>query len=68
MAVELYPTLIISTIDPAYSLTIYNSAASDKSLGIMLTIAAIGVPLVAGYTYFVYRTFAGKVELDDTSY
>jgi len=68
VAVELYPTLVISTIDPAYSLTIYNSASSDKSLGIMLTIAAIGVPLVAGYTYFVYRTFAGKVELDDTSY
>lgn len=68
VAVELYPTLIISTIDPEYSLTVYNSASSEKSLGIMLTIAAIGIPLVAGYTYFVYRTFYGKVELDETSY
>lgn len=68
VAIELYPTLIISTIDPAYTLTVYNSASSDKSLGIMLSFAAIGIPLVAGYTYFVYRTFAGKVELDETSY
>lgn len=68
VAIELYPTLIISTLDPAYSLTVYNSASSDKSLGIMLTFAAIGIPLVMGYTYFVYRTFYGKVELDETSY
>ena len=34
----------------------------------MLTFAAIGIPLVIGYTYFVYRTFYGKVELDETSY
>lgn len=68
VAIELYPALIISTIDPACSLTVYNSASSDKSLGIMLSFAAIGIPLVAGYTYFVYRTLAGKVELDVTSY
>lgn len=68
VAIELYPVLILSTSDPANSITIYNAAASEKSLGIMLTIAAIGGPLVAAYTYFVYKTFAGKVKLDDTSY
>lgn len=68
VAIELYPVLIISTIDEAYNITVYNAASSDKSLGIMLLFAAIGVPLVAAYTFFVYKTFAGKVELDDTSY
>ncbi|MEM1119452.1 MAG: cytochrome d ubiquinol oxidase subunit II [Bacteroidota bacterium] len=68
VAIELYPVVIFSTLDPAYHLTVYNSAASEKSLGIMLTMAAIGLPLVAGYTYFVYRTFYGKVVLDETSY
>jgi cytochrome d ubiquinol oxidase subunit II len=68
VAIELYPTLILSTLDPSYSLTIYNAAASEKSLGIMLLIAAIGTPLVLGYTIFVYRTFYGKVTLDETSY
>lgn len=68
VAVELYPVLIISTIAPEYNMTIYNTSSSDKSLGIMLIFAAIGIPLVAAYTFFVYRTFYGKVTLDDSSY
>lgn len=67
-AIELYPVLVISTLDPVYNITIYNAASSEKSLGIMLTIAAIGGPLVIMYTVFVYRTFWGKVKLDETSY
>ena len=35
VAVELYPVMILSTIDPDYSLTVYNAASSEKSLGIM---------------------------------
>lgn len=68
VAIELYPVLILSTIAPEYNMTIYNTASSEKSLGIMLTIVAIGAPLVAAYTFFVYRTFYGKVQLDETSY
>jgi len=68
VAIELYPAVILSTIDEAYTITVYNAASSEKSLGIMLTIAAIGIPLVATYTFFVYRVFRGKVELDESSY
>lgn len=68
VAVELYPNLLVSTIDSQYNIDVYNAAASEKSLGIMLNIVAIGGPLVLGYTIFVYRTFRGKVELDETSY
>ncbi len=68
VAVELYPNLVISTIDPAYDLTVSNASSSEKSLGIMLTVAAIGVPLVALYTTFVFWTFKGKVKLDEMSY
>ncbi len=68
VALQLYPTLLISTIDPQYNVTIYNAASSQKSLGIMLTIVAIGAPLLGAYFFFLYRTFNGKVELDDTSY
>ena len=68
VAIELYPVLILSTSDPRYNITIYNAASSDKALGIMLTIAAIGAPLVITYTIFVYRTFWGKVKMDETSY
>jgi len=53
VAIELYPAIILSTIDNAYTITVYNAASSDKSLGIMLTIAAIGTPRVWIYTIFV---------------
>ncbi|MBI1227049.1 MAG: cytochrome d ubiquinol oxidase subunit II [Bacteroidetes bacterium] len=68
VAIELYPVIIYSSLDPANHLDIYNAAASEKSLGFMLLIAAIGAPLVLAYTVFVYKTFWGKVKMDDTSY
>ncbi|MEM7381914.1 MAG: cytochrome d ubiquinol oxidase subunit II [Bacteroidota bacterium] len=67
-AIELYPVLLFSTVDPAYSIDIYHAASSTKSLRIMMLMVAIGGPLVLGYTFFVYRTFKGKVKLDETSY
>ena len=67
-AVNLYPNIIVATNDAANSLTIYNAAASQKSLGIMLTISVIGAPLAVGYSLFAFWTFRGKVELDEHSY
>lgn len=67
-AIELYPVLLYSSIDPKYSIDIYAAASSDKSLGISLLFVVIGTPLVLGYTAFVYRTFKGKVKLDEHSY
>lgn len=68
VAFQLYPVLLPSTIHPEHSVTIYDAASSQKSLGIMLTIVLIGSPLLAGYFIFLYKTFYGKVKLDDTSY
>lgn len=68
VAFQLYPVLLPSTVDPKYSVTIYNAASSQKSLGNMLLIVVIGAPLLAGYFLFLYKTFNGKVRLDDTSY
>ncbi|RFS22557.1 cytochrome d ubiquinol oxidase subunit II [Chitinophaga silvatica] len=67
-AVGLYPNIVISTIDPAYSISIYAAASSVKSLKIMLLIAAIGTPMVIGYTTFLFWTFRGKVKLNEMSY
>lgn len=67
-AIELYPNLLLSTVDPKYTLDIYNSVASDKTMKIMLTMVAIGGPLVIFYTIFVYKTFWGLVKLDENSY
>ncbi len=66
--VGIYPNLIVSTLDPAFSLTIYNAASSQKTLGIMLFIALIGMPFVIGYTIAIYWIFRHKVKLDQFSY
>lgn len=64
-----YPTIVRSTIDPdTNSLTIFNTASSEKTLGILLIVVAIGVPLVLAYGAWVYRIFRGKVQLEKTSY
>ncbi|WP_291911474.1 cytochrome d ubiquinol oxidase subunit II [Chitinophaga sp. CB10] len=67
-AIGLYPNIIISSTDPANSISIYAAASSNKSLKIMLLIAAIGTPLVISYTVFVFWTFRGKVKLNEMSY
>jgi cytochrome d ubiquinol oxidase subunit II len=68
VAIELFPVIILSNEDPANSLTIHNASASEKSLGTLLIIAAIGTPLVVAYTTFVFWTFRGKVKMDELSY
>lgn len=68
VAIELYPSILISSINPAFDISVYDAASSQKTLGIMLLMAAIGTPIILTYTLFVYRTFKGKVELDETSY
>ncbi len=65
---EMFPNLIWSQPNAAHSLTIYNAASSDKTLGIMLIIAAIGVPAVLAYTVSIYWIFRGKVRLSPMSY
>jgi cytochrome d ubiquinol oxidase subunit II len=58
----LYPTLLVSTTDPAYSLTVANSSSSAYSLQVMTIAAAVLVPIVLGYqgwTYYVFRRRVG---------
>jgi cytochrome d ubiquinol oxidase subunit II len=66
--VGMFPDLVFSNPNPEHSLTIYNAASSQKTLGIMLLIALIGVPLVLTYTASIYWVFRGKVKLDAHSY
>ncbi|MBA4851106.1 cytochrome d ubiquinol oxidase subunit II [Emticicia sp. BO119] len=68
VAVGLFPNIILSSINSAYSITVHNGSSTDKSLKIILLFAVIGVPIVATYTTFVFWTFRGKVKLDDASY
>jgi cytochrome d ubiquinol oxidase subunit II len=67
-AIGIYPNLMISTTNPQYNLTIYNSASASNTLTVMLVIALIGIPIVLLYTTGVYYFFRGKTRLDPHSY
>ena len=59
--VGLYPNILPSSLDPAFSLTAYNAASSPLTLKIMLVVALIFVPIVLLYQIWAYRVFRGKV-------
>ncbi|HDN05256.1 MAG TPA: cytochrome d ubiquinol oxidase subunit II [Chloroflexi bacterium] len=54
----LFPRLMISTLDPTYSLTIYNASSSPYTLKVITIVAAIFLPLILayqGWTYWIFR-------------
>ena len=59
--VGLYPDLLKSSLSPANSLNIYNSASSPLTLKIMLGVALTFVPLVIAYQVWVHFLFKEKV-------
>jgi len=64
----LYPMVLPAVGNPEASLTIYNAAGPDYSLRVALFWWVPGMILVTGYTTFVYRQMAGKVQLDEEGY
>ncbi|WP_243544979.1 cytochrome d ubiquinol oxidase subunit II [Pseudodesulfovibrio tunisiensis] len=64
----IFPAIIPSNPNPGNSLTIMNSASSPLTLKIMLGVALVFVPLVIGYQFWAYRTFAHPVGESDIHY
>lgn len=61
----IFPNILISTLNPSYSLTIYNAAANVNGLKIGIYWFVIGISLALSYTIFMYRKFWGKVNVSD---
>jgi cytochrome bd ubiquinol oxidase subunit II len=65
---QLYPRVIVSSLDPAYSLTIYNTASGPNTLRLMTIITAIFLPVVLAYqawSYWIFRKrISDKVHLE----
>jgi cytochrome d ubiquinol oxidase subunit II len=56
--VDLYPNVMISSTNPAYNLTVHNTASGAYSLKAMTVVVIIFLPLVLlyqGWTYYVFR-------------
>ncbi|MBM3151082.1 MAG: cytochrome d ubiquinol oxidase subunit II [Chloroflexi bacterium] len=60
----LFPRILISTLDPAYSLDIWNAASTPYTLTVMTIVAGIFVPIVLVYQVWSYRVFRKRVKVD----
>jgi cytochrome d ubiquinol oxidase subunit II len=66
--VDLFPYVMVSTTNPAYSLTLNEAASSHYTLTVMTVVAVVLLPVVLAYqawTYWVFRHRIGPEDFPD---
>lgn len=61
LGLALFPFLLLSSIDPRSSLTLWDASASHGNLLWSFWITVVFLPIVLGYTRWVYRVIWGKI-------
>lgn len=59
--IGLFPRVIVSSIDSAFDLTVYNAASGPYSLKVMTIVALTLLPFVLGYQIWSYYVFRKRV-------
>jgi cytochrome d ubiquinol oxidase subunit II len=62
----LFPRVMISTLNPDWTLTIYNASSNPYSLKVMTIVAISVLPIVLAYQAWSYWVFRKPVSLKDT--
>ena len=62
--IGLYPRVMVSSLNEAWSLTIYTASSSEYTLGVMSIIALIFFPIVLVYQGWTYWVFRKRVSVD----
>lgn len=60
----LFPRVMVSSLNPAWSLTISNASASPYALAVMSIISLIFIPIVLAYEGWSYYIFRKRVKAD----
>ncbi len=60
----MFPRVMISSLDPAYSLTIYSASSSPYTLRVMTIVALTFVPIVLAYQAWSYWVFRKRLTAD----
>ena len=58
---SLFPRVMVSSLNPDWSLTIYNASSSSYTLTVMSIVALIFVPIVLGYQAWSYWVFRKRI-------
>ncbi len=61
-AAEMFPTILPSTLDPAFTLTAFNAASGRRGLLLGLVWWIPAILLAIGYFVFLFRSFRHKAE------
>lgn len=62
--IGLYPRVMVSSLNEAWSLTIYTASSSEYTLTVMSIIALIFFPIVLVYQGWTYWVFRKRISLD----
>ena len=60
----MFPRVMVSSLDPKWSLTIFNSSSSQYTLTVMSIVALIFVPIVLAYQGWTYYMFRKRITTD----
>ncbi|MBV6466404.1 MAG: Cytochrome bd-I ubiquinol oxidase subunit 2 [Anaerolineales bacterium] len=60
----MFPRVMVSSLNPDWSLTIYNASSSQYTLTVMSVVALIFVPIVLAYQGWTYYMFRKRVSAD----
>jgi cytochrome bd-type quinol oxidase subunit 2 len=63
--VGLYPNVMVSSTNPAYSLTVHNTASNGYALKAMTVVVIIFLPLVLIYQAWTYYVFRRRISPDE---
>lgn len=58
----MFPFVMPSSLNPSHSLTMWDSTASELTLGLMTGVAAVMVPVILGYTSWTYYKMFGRLD------
>jgi cytochrome d ubiquinol oxidase subunit II len=61
----IFPFLLPSSSQPGSSLTLWDASSSHLTLWIMLLATVVFLPIIIGYTTWVYRVLKGKTTLTE---
>ena len=64
---DLFPNVLPSTTDPAYSLTVANASSAHYTLVVMTWVALIFTPVVLAYQAWTYWVFRKRLRVTDFS-
>ena len=64
LSFTLFPFILPSSISPSHSLTLWDAAASHRTLLWMLAVSVLLVPIILSYTLWAFRVMRGPITTD----